>query len=289
MKTPDRTAFLLAAPAHVLLAVALTIPAFYIFWLSLNESTFGTQLTFVGLQNYIDVFSDPSFWNAAKNTFVVVNGIVYVEIVLATLIAALMASGVPFRPALIAILLVPYAASEVVTVLVWKALMNPSFGLIGRSMADLGMGLSWSSSPSDALVLVGLISVWQHLPFSFLLIYAGMMAIPQSLYEASAIDGAGRIQTFFMVTLPLLIPTLLVAIIFRFVFAFRLFSEVWLLTGGGPARMTEVLAVYLYRDAYRTGDFGAAATTGWMMVVGTLLFASVYLWFMHRGMRNGNA
>ncbi|MCR6670146.1 carbohydrate ABC transporter permease [Devosia ginsengisoli] len=288
MKTPDRGAFLLAAPAHLLLALTITIPAVYILWLSLNDSTFGTQLTFVGLSNYFDVFADPSFWNAAKNTFFVVNGIVYVEILLATLIAAVLVSGVPFRPVLIAIILVPYAASEVVTVLVWKSLMNPSYGMIGRTLIDLGMGLNWSVSPSDALVLVGIISVWQHLPFSFLLIYAGMMAIPKSLYEAAAIDGAGAIQTFFKVTLPLLVPTILVAIIFRFVFAFRLFSEVWLLTGGGPARMTEVLAVYLYRDAYRTGDFGAAAATGWLMVVGTLLFASVYLWFMHRGMRNGN-
>lgn len=288
MKTPDRGAFLLAAPAHLLLAITITIPAIYILWLSLNDSTFGTQLTFVGLSNYFDVFADPSFWSAARNTFFVVNGIVYVEILLAVLIAAVLVSGVPFRPMLIAIILVPYAASEVVTVLVWKSLMNPSYGLIGRTLMDLGLGLNWSVSPSDALVLVGIISVWQHLPFSFLLIYAGMMAIPRSLYEAAAIDGAGTIQTFFKVTLPLLVPTVLVAIIFRFVFAFRLFSEVWLLTGGGPARMTEVLAVYLYRDAYRTGDFGAAAATGWLMVVGTLLFASVYLWFMHRGMRNGN-
>jgi multiple sugar transport system permease protein len=288
MKTPDRGAFLLAAPAHLLLAITITLPALYILWLSLNESTFGTQLTFVGLSNYIDVFSDPSFWNAARNTFFVVNGIVYIEILLATLIAAVLVSGVKFRALLIAIILVPYAASEVVTVLVWKSLMNPSYGMIGRTLMDLGMGLNWSVSPTDALVLVGIISIWQHLPFSFLLIYAGMMAIPRSLYEAASIDGAGTIQTFFRVTLPLLVPTILVAIIFRFVFAFRLFSEVWLLTGGGPARMTEVLAVYLYRDAYRTGDFGAAAATGWLMVVGTLLFASIYLWFMHRGMRNGN-
>jgi multiple sugar transport system permease protein len=288
MKTPDRGAFLLAAPAHILLAVTITLPALYILWLSLNDSTFGTQLTFVGLSNYFDIFSDPSFWSAARNTFFVVNGIVYVEILLATLIAAVLVSGVPFRALLIAVILVPYAASEVVTVLVWKSLMNPSYGLIGRTLMDMGMGLNWSVSPSDALVLVGIISVWQHLPFSFLLIYAGMMAIPRSLYEAAAIDGAGAIQTFFRVTLPLLVPTILVALIFRFVFAFRLFSEVWLLTGGGPARMTEVLAVYLYRDAYRTGDFGAASATGWLMVVGTLLFASVYLWFMHRSMRNGN-
>lgn len=288
MKTPDRGAFLLAAPAHLLLAITITLPALYILWLSLNDSTFGTQLTFVGLSNYFEVFSDPSFWNAARNTFFVVNGIVYIEILLAILVASVLASGVPFRPMLIAVILVPYAASEVVTVLVWKSLMNPSYGLIGRTLMDLGMGLNWSVSPTDALVLVGIISIWQHLPFSFLLIYAGLMAIPKSLYESAAIDGAGTIQTFLRITLPLLVPTILIAVIFRFVFAFRLFSEVWLLTGGGPARMTEVLAVYLYRDAYRTGDFGAAAATGWLMVVGTLLFASVYLWFMHRGMRNGN-
>lgn len=288
MKQPNLGAYILAAPVHLLLAVTLTVPGLYIFWLSLNESTYGTGQVFVGFDNYVRIFSDPAFWRASANTFVVVNAIVYVEILLATLIAALFASGIPLRSVVIALVLVPYSVSEVVTVLVWKSLMNPSYGMIGRTLADMGMGLNWSASPVAGLTLVSIISIWQHLPFSVILIYAGMTAVPKSLYEAAEVDGAGRLQSFWRVTLPLLLPTLLIALIFRFVFAFRLFSEVWLLTGGGPARMTEVLGVYLYRDAYREGAFGTAAATGWIMVVGTLLIASLYLWLMQRSMRRGH-
>jgi len=288
VKKPNLGAYILAAPVHILLAMTMTIPAIYIFWLSLNESTYGTGQLFVGLDNYARIFSDPAFWRATSNTFIVVNAIVYLEILLATAIAALLVSGVPFRSLMIALVLVPYSVSEVITVLVWKSLMNPSYGVIGRTIADMGYAMNWSASPVAGLTLVAIISIWQHLPFSVILIYAGMTAIPGSLYEAAEVDGAGRFQSFCRVTLPLLLPTLLIALLFRFAFAFRLFSEVGLLTGGGPARTTEVLGVYLYRDAYRDGAFGTAAATGWIMVVGTLLIASLYLWLMQRSMRNGN-
>jgi len=111
-----------------------------------------------------------------------------------------------------------------------------------------------------------------------------LLAIPRTLYEAAEVDGATAWQRLVKITLPLLVPTLLLAVIFRLVFAFRLFSEVWLLTKGGPARLTEVLAVYLYQGAFRYGDFGKAGAAGWIMVVGALLIASIYLWQMQRRM-----
>ncbi len=113
-------------------------------------------------------------------------------------------------------------------------------------------------------------AIWLHLPFTFVILYAARLAIPIELYEAARIDGATRWQTFRRITLPLLMPAILVAMLFRYIFAFRLFSEVWLLTQGGPARSTEVLAVYLYLEAFRYNDFGAAAATGWLMVLASL-------------------
>ena len=99
-------------------------------------------------------------------------------------------------------------------------------------------------------------------------------------------DGAGAWRRFVDVTLPLLVPAMLVAIVFRYIFAFRIFSEVWLLTGGGPARTTEVLAVYLYRQAFRYADFGAAAATGWLMLIGSLLMGAWYIQQMYKRMFN---
>lgn len=283
---PRPTTWLYLSPLHLLLLVILTLPSIYVLWLSLNESSYGTELTFVGLDNYRAVFDDPYFWRAAINTFFVVNGVVYVEMIIALALAALFVSGVPLRGLMFAIVLMPYAISEVVAVLVWKMMMDPNIGALARAIEGMGLGaVNWSASPTTGLVLVGVINIWTHLPFTFLMIYAGLLAIDGSLYEAAQIDGATRWQRFVKITLPLLVPTLLIALIFRLIFAFRMFSEVWLLTKGGPARLSEVLAVYLYQHGFRYGDFGIASATGWMMVLGSLLLASIFLFAMQRGMR----
>lgn len=290
MKRPVWTTYLFLSPVHVLLLAVIGLPSLYVLWLSLNASSYGTELRFVGLDNYAAIFSDRYFWRAAWNTFLVVNGIVYVEIVLALGLAVLFASGIPFPRIIFACILTPYAVSEVVGVLVWKMMMDPNIGLISRTIESMGFGvLNWSASPPVGLTLVGVISIWHNLPFTFLLLYGGLLAIPGALHEAARIDGASRWQTFTKVTLPLLMPTLLIAMVFRLIFAFRLFTEVWLLTKGGPARMTEVLAVYLYQQGFRYGDFGVAAATGWVMVLGSLLVASVYLLKMQKSMVPGNA
>lgn len=285
MRKPDLSTLLLLAPVHLLLLAILAIPSLYVFWLSLAVSSYGTAAEFVGLANYAQIFSDPYFWRAALNTFVVVNVVVYAELLLGTGLAVLFVRGVPFPRLMLAIVLMPYAISQVVGVLTWKLLMDPSVGAISRTLEAIGLsGLNWSVSPVQGLALISTISVWHNLPFTFLLLYAGMLAIPRSVYEAAMIDGAGAWQTFRRITLPLLVPSILLAMIFRLVFAFRLFEEVWLLTKGGPARLTEVLAVYLYQQGFRYAEFGAAAATGWVMVAGSLLLASFYLYKMHRRM-----
>ena len=122
------------------------------------------------------------------------------------------------------------------------------------------------------------------MPFTFVILYAARLAIPKELYEAARIDGATGWQQFRRVTLPLLLPAMLIAMLFRYIFAFRLFSEVWLMTGGGPARSTEVLAVYLYLEAFRYNAFGAAAATGWLLVIASLLLALFYLRRLYKEM-----
>jgi len=285
VRKPTLSAWLLLAPMHLLLAAVIAVPSLWVLWLSLNESSYGTGLSFVGLDNYAKIFADPYFWRAAWNTFIVVNVVVYVEMALALGLALLFAGGLRYPRIMFAIVLVPYAISEVVSVLAWKILMDPGVGAISRTLETMGLGsFNWSVAPWQGLALVSLIAIWHNLPFTFLLLYAGLLAIPRTLYEAAEVDGATAWQRLVKITLPLLVPTLLLAVIFRLVFAFRLFSEVWLLTKGGPARLTEVLAVYLYQGAFRYGDFGKAGAAGWIMVVGALLIASIYLWQMQRRM-----
>lgn len=282
--------FLMAMPVQLLLLVVIGIPAIYVFWLSFHQTSFGVAPDFVGLANYAFVLTDTYFWRALLNTFVVVNIVVYLELALALAIAGLFAAGIPYRRVFISVMIAPYAVSEVVAVVIWKYMFEPNVGLASGLFGLFGLPeLAWTTDRWSALTLVGLLSVWMHLPFSFLILYSARLGIPSELYESASIDGATPWQSFRRITLPMLFPAILVALMFRYVFAFRIFSEVWLLTGGGPARQTDVLATYLYRHAFRYQEFGVASAIGWLMVLATLVIASGYLRTMYKRMLRGDA
>ncbi len=228
------------------------------------------------------LWEDGYFWRALANTLVVIHIIIYSELVLATLMAVAFA-GLRRRRLLVSIILMPYAISEVVAVVIWKFLMDPGVGALARPLVALGLPeLNWATDPTAGLTLVAIVSIWLHLPFSFLLIYAAVLAVPQELREAAAVDGAGAWARFRHVVLPTILPTMLVALVFRYIIAFRLFTEVWLLTGGGPARSTEVMGIYLYKQAFTYANFGQGAATGWVMVLASLLFAAGYVRLLQR-------
>jgi multiple sugar transport system permease protein len=279
------SAFGLIAPVQLMLGLVIFIPALYVVWLSFQQSTFGQNAVFVGTENYTRVIADAYFWRALVNTIIIVVVVVHVELVIGLGVALLFASGVPFRPVMLAIALAPYAVSEVSAVVMWRFLFDPDVGAATQVLRVIGLPvIEWSVQPSHGLALVALLSIWLHLPFTFVILYSARLAIPTELYEAATVDGATLWQQFRRITLPLLMPAMLIAMLFRYIFAFRLFSEVWLLTQGGPARTTEVLAVYLYLEAFRYNAFGVAAATGWLLVLASLLLAVWYLRRLYREM-----
>lgn len=276
---------LMVLPTQGLLILVIGLPSLWVFWLSLQQTAFGEAPVYVGWSNYAFVLTDPYFWRAFLNTFLVVNIVVYLELALALGMAVLFAAGVPLRRLMIAIVLAPYAVSEVIAVIVWKYMLEPDVGIVSQALAAVGIPeLAWTTDRWAALTLVALLSVWLHLPFSFLILYSARLGVPSELYESASIDGALPWQQFLKVTVPMLMPAILVALMFRYVFAFRIFGEVWLLTGGGPARLTEVLATYLYRHAFRYQEFGVASAIGWLMALASVLLASAYLYQMYRRM-----
>ncbi len=273
----------LVAPVHILILSVVVIPSLYVVWLSFHQSSYGVAPTFVGWRNYVTTLTDPGFRSALWNTVVLVMLAVHFELLLGLGMALLFASGLPMRRCLLVAVLAPYAVSEVVAVAMWRFLFDPDLGPVTMALQRLGLPiLDWSFEPLHAMILIGLLTVWMHLPFTFVILYAARLAIPQDLYEAARIDGATRWQAFRRVTVPLLAPAIIVALLFRYIFAFRMFSEVWLLTQGGPARTTEVLAVYLYREAFTYSSFGTASATAWIMVVVSLLLGLGYVLILRR-------
>jgi multiple sugar transport system permease protein len=280
-----RGAAVLLAPTWLLVTAMLVLPACYVFWLSLHQSSFGQSPGFVGVDNYVAVLTDRYFWRALVNTLIIVAVVVHVEMLLGLGIALLFADGVPWKPVLMAAMLAPYAVSEVGAVVIWRYLVDPEIGSLTRLLEVFGLGpIEWGVDPWHGLAVVSLISIWLHLPFTFVILYAARLALPAEVYEAARVDGATRWQQLRRITLPLLKPAIAVAMLFRYIFAFRLFSEVWLMTQGGPARSTEVVALYLYVEAFRYNRFGIATATGWIMVLVSALVALVYLRRVYREM-----
>jgi multiple sugar transport system permease protein len=274
----DPVHWLLLSPTLTLLVLLLAVPGVYVGWLSFHESTYGKDASFVGLANYIRIFTDPIFWRAFWNTFIVVNAVVYGELLLGLGLAVLMSGWMPGRRVLIAIILAPYAITESSGIVMWRYMLEPDVGLLNQAFMYLGIGqYEWSTEPAKTLALATIIGIWHHMPFTFLILYAALMAVPKDVLEAAEIDGATRWQRFHRITLRLVMPAILLAILFRYIFAIRMFSEVWLLTQGGPARLSELLAIYLYRETFKYHQFGAAAATGWIMLLLSLAIALPYL------------
>lgn len=267
-------------PALLLLVSLLATPAVYIAWLSFHKSTLGQQPVFVGFANYTALFSDSRFWRATWNTFAVVNVIVYGELAMGLAIAVLVRKVEIGRKLLIAAIITPYAIAESSGIVMWRFMMEPDVGLLSRILGEIGLVLPWDFEPWAGLALSSLIAIWHHMPFTFLILYAALLSVPKETQEAAAIDGATAWQRFWLVEVPIIMPAILVAILFRYIFAIRLFSEVWLLTRGGPARLTEVLAIYLYRETFQYRNFGAASAAGVCMLLLSLLIAAPYLYRM---------
>jgi len=270
--------YVMLCPTLLLLLAFLVLPAMYVGWLSFNTSTYGQDSTFVGLANYAQLFGDRNFWRAFWNTFFVVNGIVYVELLLGLGLALLLSGPVPGKAIIIAVVLAPYAITESSGIVMWRYMFEPDVGLVSHILGRIGLAqLDWSTNPVETLLLASTIAIWHHLPFTFLILYAALTTVPRDVLEASEIDGATRWQQFRLITWRLIMPAVLIAVLFRYIFAIRTFAEVWLLTEGGPARLSEVLAIYLYREMFKYHQFGMASATGCFMLVMSLVIAWPYL------------
>ena len=278
---------LMLSPTLLLLLALLALPALYVGWLSLHSSTYGQSARFVGFANYAQILSDRIFWRALWNTFFVVNVVVYVELLLGLGLAVLMSGWVPLKPLVIAIIVAPYAITETSGVVMWRYMLEPDVGLISQLLSRAGLGqLDWNTEPAQTLALAAVIAIWHHLPFTFLILYSALTTVPADVLEAADIDGARAWQKFWLVTVRMIMPAIMISILFRYIFAIRMFSEVWLLTEGGPARLSEVLAIYLYRETFKYHEFGVASATGWCMLVLSLLIALPWFWRMFRQVRD---
>ncbi len=277
--------YLLLAPT-VLLLLALTIfPFFYAISLTFLD-TKGPEWKFIGLQNYQRLFDDmlnsTSLFRAAfANTVVFTVSAVSLEFLLGLSLALLFNTYIGGRGFFRAILLIPMMLPPIVVAILFKLLYEPSFGVLNWFLRLVGFsGLLWEASVSTALFSLIIIDIWEWTPFMFLILLAGLQAIPLDPYEAAAVDGASWWQIFWNVTFPLLKPAVLIALLLRIMDALRLFDQVFILTGGGPANATETLSLYIYKVAFRFSDLGYAAVVSFILLTITVLLSHLFIRYL---------
>ncbi|QSQ21732.1 sugar ABC transporter permease [Pyxidicoccus parkwayensis] len=276
-----RQAYLLVAPAVLVLVGVALYPILAAVWLSLHRFilVFGER-RFTGLDNFAFLLSDSRFWSALGNTAYFTLVAVTVELLLAVPLALLLNRAFPGRGLLRASVLVPWAIPTVVSARLWAWMFNPEYGVINRLLP--GPDINWLGAPGYALHAAILVDVWKTTPFVALLVLAGLQGIPEDLYKAARVDGASTWRMFRSITLPLLKPALLLALLFRSLDAFRVFDAIYVLTEGGPANTTETLSIYAYKTLMRSGDFGYGSALSVATFLCVVVLAAVWLRLLGR-------
>jgi multiple sugar transport system permease protein len=235
------------------------------------------------LENYKDIFADPVFWRSFKNTVWFVLVVVYAELLIGLSIGLLFQKKIIFKKFMISIVMAPYAVSPVLGSLMWRFILEPEIGVVNLFFQSAGLPqFLWTVNPSQAFLMIVILSIWLRIPFTFLVLYNALLGVPKELIEAAKIDGASSSKAFMSVTLPTIMPAILVSLIFRLIFALRTFDVVWVLTKGGPFRSTELLSVYLYRRGFTYFEFGVASAVAWVMVLLTIIIGIYYLVAFYR-------
>lgn len=271
-------------PSVITLMLLVTYPLLYGVYISFFNTNLLNQWDFVGFSHYMEIFRNLEFVNrivlTLKFTVATVGGHVILGVGLAILLNRKLPGQTFFR----AILILPWLLPEVVVGLLWKWLFNPMYGLINHYLIKLHMisePFSWLSNISVAYGAVVIVCIWKGFPMLMLMVLAGLQTISEDLYEASRIDGCSGVQSFRYITIPSLLPVLLVSLILDTVWWFKHFTIIWLLTQGGPANETNIVSIDIYKSAFEYFEFGKAAA---MAVI--VLFVCSFIGYIYRRMLN---
>jgi len=282
-----RIAWLLVAPALLIIFGVTLYPILNTFYLSFFEAPSGINLpkTFVGLQNYTGLLTDPTFWATIGRTvyFTIVS--VVLELVLGLAIAQLIQSHPPGWRFLRISLIIPWAVPTIVNGAMWRWIYSADFGALNGLLEQLGIISHyqvWLIKPAWSMNLVILADLWHVMPFAALIFQAALAALPVELDEAAEVDGASAWQRFLLVRLPQLRAAILVVLIVRTVEAFRVFDIVYMITRGGPAFATVTITYLTYLQTFAYGNLGIGAALSFIISLFTVTMAVIYIRFLYR-------
>ena len=273
--------YVLLAPILVFEFVFVVYPIIRGILLSFHQTSFGVT-KFVGLAQYRQMWHDPIFWSSVRTTFEFTFAMTAVWITLGLAVAMLMNWSFPGRGFVRAILAIPWAVPDIPVVLTFAIMLDPNFGILNRFASfipGVNHHIQWLSAPNLAFIAIIIMVGWKGFPFFSLILLSSLQTIPDDLYEAARVDGAGPVRRFRSITLPALRPTLGLLAVLGFIFSFQQFSLIYLSTGGGPGTDTSTLSITIYNQAFEFFNYNyasAIAVVGLLIaVVGTVLYIVV--------------
>ena len=275
-----RTAYLFILPTILYFLVTFTYPTLRAVWLSLTDWSVVGETSFVGLRHYAKILADPVFWKVMRNTAVLTLLSVPATMVLAVLAAVLFhsASRLPLRNVFRSIYFLPVITSSVAVAFVWSWIYQPDIGLLNAALEAVGIpGMRYLSSPKEVLPSLGAMNVWMRLGFDMIIFWAGLQGIPGVYYDAAKVDGAGPVQQFWFITLPLLNPQIVLVAIIEIINSLKLFDLVFIATNGGPANSSRVAVLHIYDLAFSWNKMGEATAVA-VVLFAVILVVTVAQW-----------
>jgi multiple sugar transport system permease protein len=287
-KTPEwragRAGWLFIAPAITLIVVFFFLPVGASLLLSITDFDLyavanPSNVRFVGTRNYTELLQNPTFWLSLKNTFyfALIGG----PLTVATSLGAallLNAKVVRFKTLFRTIYFLPFVTTLVAVAIVWRYLYHPQYGFLNYALGAIGIHpIDWLGDPRWAMPAIILLAVWKNFGYNMLIFIAGLQSVPEDLYEAAALDGAGAVRQFWHVTLPNLAPTFFFVGVVTMIGYFQLFAEPYVMTTGGPLGATTSLVLFMYEEGFRWWRLGVAASIAFLLFLIILVWTAIQL------------
>ncbi|MFM8881967.1 MAG: sn-glycerol-3-phosphate ABC transporter permease UgpA [Betaproteobacteria bacterium] len=280
----------------LLLAPQLLIVLIFFYWPSVRavfssfflEDAFGQSAEFVGLVNFERLFADSDYADSFGITIVFSVLVTSIGLSVSLVLAWFADRAIKARYVFRTMLIIPYAVSAAVAAVLWSFLFAPSVGVVAHWLIKQGLAWNYLVNANHAMALIVMTAVWKQISYNFIFFLAGLQAIPRSMFEASAIDGAGPFKTFFYVTLPLLSPTAFFLLVVNVVYAFfDTFGIIDASTGGGPGTSTSILVYKVYHDGFKSLDLGSSSAQSVILMILVVLLTIVQFRFIERRVHYG--
>jgi ABC-type sugar transport system permease subunit len=273
--------YLFLLPSFALLIVFSFIPFFQGLYFSLTDYPLLQSPRFIGLDNFARLFRDPLFMASLTNTLVYMTATVILRVVLGLLLAVALNSKLRGRVAFRAIFYLPVIAPLVTVSVIWRIIFDTYSGILNAGLDVFGIApIPWLTSTAWAMPAVIIMSVWKTFGWNIVIFLAGLQGIPQQLYEAASIDGASKFRTFIHITLPLLRPTILLAVVTSTISASQVFDQVYVMTGGGPGYSTMTLGQMVYTAGFQNYEMGYASAVSVILLLISLVLTLVQFKFL---------